>query len=79
MDAPTAPPIDAEPAPDPLRQGRWLLALLIVALVVRVPFLFESVWFDEACFSNQHTKRCLLCSTWKGVAAKCNKRRSANR
>lgn len=35
------------------RPGRWVLALIAAAALIRVPFLFDSVWFDEACVSGQ--------------------------
>ncbi len=57
MDSPTK--AAAMPARDPVataatRRARWLLsAFVVVGLLLRVPFLGRSVWFDEACMSDQ--------------------------
>ncbi|MCR9243649.1 MAG: glycosyltransferase family 39 protein [bacterium] len=47
------PPASAQTTPSPTNHGIPLLVLVIVAAGVRVPLLFDSVWFDEACLSHQ--------------------------
>ncbi|MBL8729430.1 MAG: glycosyltransferase family 39 protein [Planctomycetes bacterium] len=43
-----------DPSTAARRDTRWLLALLVViGLVLRLPLMGRSVWFDEACMSNQ--------------------------
>ena len=50
----TNPPPSNSTGRDDLRHGAWLmLALMVVATVLRLPLLDRSVWFDEACMSHQ--------------------------
>ncbi len=32
---------------------RWLVVIVLAALAMRVPGMFQSIWFDEACMSDQ--------------------------
>jgi 4-amino-4-deoxy-L-arabinose transferase-like glycosyltransferase len=38
---------------NPLPAGKLVLALVVLALLLRIPNLNQSVWFDEACMSHQ--------------------------
>lgn len=51
MDAPA--PLEMTAAPKPARTGLLLTVLVIVAAGLRVPLMGESIWFDEACMSDQ--------------------------
>jgi hypothetical protein len=52
MERPASPPIPDEPPPPP--RAYWLCAaFVLVGLCLRLPFLGRSVWFDEACMSDQ--------------------------
>lgn len=50
-------PTTSAPRPDDaasVRQRGWLLfAMVVVALLLRMPLLGRSIWFDEACMSDQ--------------------------
>jgi 4-amino-4-deoxy-L-arabinose transferase-like glycosyltransferase len=62
MEQPSPPPPNAD-TPTPPR-AYWLLAgFLVLGLVLRLPLLGRSVWFDEACMSNQRI------GTWEQLLA----------
>ncbi len=42
---------------------RWVGVIVLVALALRVPFLSQSIWFDEACMSDQRI------GTWSQLLA----------
>ena len=49
-----APPTAPAPEPFAIRHTAWLLAAMVLtALLLRLPLLGRSVWFDEACMSDQ--------------------------
>jgi hypothetical protein len=61
MDSPAQPPNQVQPPPP---RAFWLCAaFVLIGLLLRLPFLGRSVWFDEACMSDQRV------GTWEQLLA----------
>lgn len=64
MHEPPHPPSAFDPSVAARRDTRWLLAALVVlALLLRLPLMGRSIWFDEACMSD------LRVGTWAQLLA----------